>query len=125
MAHKEFQACIEACEACADACDHCSTACLQEKDVAMMSSCIRLDIDCAQICRLAVGMMARGSDFTGQICQVCADICDACAEECGRHPMDHCQECAKACKACADACRRMSQQIPRRAPTWEAAAGAP
>src|SRR5207237_4782332 len=28
--------------------------CLQEPDVAMMARCIRLDIDCAEICRLAL-----------------------------------------------------------------------
>ena len=63
MAHQQFQSCIEACNDCADACDHCAAACLQEQDVKMMARCIALDVDCAQICRLAASFMARGSQF--------------------------------------------------------------
>ena len=106
--HHHFHECIEACQECAAACDHCSTACLDEKDVAMMAHCIRLDLDCAQVCRLAASAMSRGSDFARQICAMCADICDACADECGRHQHDHCQQCAEACRRCAEECRRMA-----------------
>jgi hypothetical protein len=73
----------------------------------MMARCIALDIDCAQICRLAAGYMARGSEFAGTICQACAEICDACADECAKYQVGHCQECAQACRRCADECRRM------------------
>jgi hypothetical protein len=108
MSHEQYQSCISACTACADACDHCATACLGEKDVGEMARCIQLDMDCAQLCRLAAGYMARGSEFAEEICQLCADICDACAEECARHKHDHCQKCAEACRACARECRSMS-----------------
>lgn len=73
-----------------------------------MARCIALDMDCAQICRLAAAYMARGSEMASAICQTCADICEACADECGKHSMQHCQECAQACKRCADECRRMA-----------------
>jgi len=108
MAHEQHRDCIDACNSCADSCDHCAAACLQEQDVAAMARCIRLDIDCAQICRLASGAMARGSDLAPQICGFCAEICDACAEECARHAHDHCKACAEACRRCAQACRRMA-----------------
>lgn len=72
---QQYQSCIDACNACADACDMCSTACLQEDDVKMMARCIALDMDCAQICRLAAAFMARGSEFAGALCQLCAQIC--------------------------------------------------
>ena len=107
--HKgEYQTCIEACNTCADACDHCATACLQEQDVKAMVRCIALDIDCAAICRLAAGAMARGSEMAKMICTVCADICEACGKECEKFDMDHCQECAEACRRCAEECRRMA-----------------
>ena len=108
MAHHLYASCIEACNACAAACDHCATACLQEEDVKMMARCIALDMDCAQICRLATAYMARGSQFAKEFCRLCADICEACAEECGKHQHDHCQECARACRRCAEECRRMA-----------------
>lgn len=72
-----------------------------------MARCIRLDIDCSAICRLAAGYMARDSTFARQICGICADICEACGAECARHSMAHCQECAEACSRCAEECRNM------------------
>jgi hypothetical protein len=108
MAHDQFRSCIEACNACADACDHCAAACLAEQDVKAMAECIRLDLDCADICRMAAAYMARGSDFAHALCALCADVCDACGDECAKHAHDHCQACAEACRRCADECRRMA-----------------
>lgn len=113
MAHEHFKSCIDACNDCAAACDHCAVACLGEKDVAKMARCVRLDIDCAAICRLAVGTMARGSELAADVCELCAEICDACAQECAKHSMAHCQDCAKACRRCAEECRRMAAAAPR------------
>ena len=110
MAHQHFESCIDACNDCATACDHCAIACLGEKEVAKMARCIQLDIDCAAICRLAAGYMARGSELAADVYELCAQICDACAKECAKHPMDHCQDCAKACRRCAEECRRMAAQ---------------
>jgi hypothetical protein len=77
-----------------------------------MARCIQLDIDCAAICRLAAGYMARGSEFAGAICEVCAEVCDVCAQECAKHSkMEHCRQCAEACKRSAEECRRMAQRI--------------
>ena len=108
MAHETYRSCIDACNASAAVCDHCSTACLQEPDVAKMARCIALDMDCAAVCRLAAGTMARGSECAVQVCGLCAAICQLCGEECARHPMDHCRECAEACRRCAEECRRMT-----------------
>lgn len=109
MAHEEFASCIEACNECADSCDHCAAACLEERNVSDLARCIRLDLDCAAMCRLAAGAMARGSELVSQICQACAGVCDACAQECERHKqMTHCKECADACRRCAEECRRMA-----------------
>ena len=108
MAHENFQECIDACDACAVACDHCATACLGEDDVKMMARCIALDMDCAQICRLASALMARGSEFAGALCRLCADVCQACGDECAKHEADHCRECAAACRRCAEVCRKMA-----------------
>ncbi|MBN9373611.1 four-helix bundle copper-binding protein [Hydrogenophaga sp.] len=108
MAHEIHQACVDACNTCADACDHCAAACLQEPDIKMMARCIALDMDCAAICRMAAGYMARGSEFAKCLCQLCAEVCQACGDECAKHQQEHCQACAKACQQCADECRRMA-----------------
>jgi uncharacterized protein DUF326 len=119
MAHQQYRSCIDACNACADACDHCSIACLGEADPRPMARCIALDIDCAQVCRMAAAIMARGSEYAGATCALCALLCDACAEECGKHAHDHCRACAEACRRCAEACRSMDQSF---APAYEEAA---
>ena len=109
MPHEQYKSCIEACNACAAACDHCAASCLQEDDVKMMARCIALDIDCAAICRLAAGYMARGSELASAVCNACAQVCESCAEECARHTkMEHCRQCAEACRRCAQECRRMA-----------------
>lgn len=105
---REFEKCLQACNRCADACDDCATACLREPEVAKMAECVRLDLDCAAICRLAAGFMARGSDRARDVCSLCAVICEACAVECAKHPAEHCQRCAEACRACAAECLKMS-----------------
>lgn len=104
----KLENCLRACNTCADACDSCATACLKEADLAAMTECIRLDMDCAAFCRLAAGYVARGSTRSRDICRLCADICEACGDECAKHKADHCQRCAAACRACAAECRKMS-----------------
>lgn len=108
MSHQEFASCIEACVRCAQECEHCATACLDEQNVAKMARCIRLDMDCAEVCWSASAFMSRGSKFAHDYCRLCAEICEACGEECRKHEHDHCQSCADACEHCAEECRRMS-----------------
>ena len=103
-------ACLEACVECLVACEMCSDACLDEKNVAMLAMCIRLDRDCAEACAAAIRVMARGGPLTAELCSACADACDACAAECEKHAAhhEHCRICAEACRKCAEECRRMA-----------------
>ena len=71
----------------------------------MMLPCIRLDRDCADICRLTAAFIARGSDHVSHVLRECLEICQKCVDECGCHPEDHCQQCAAACRDCVAACR--------------------
>jgi hypothetical protein len=91
---------------CAAACNYCSTACLQEENVKMMAECIRLDMDCAQMCELTAAFVSRNSDHANHLLKECAEICDKCAAECSKHNNDHCKACAEACSKCAEACRK-------------------
>jgi len=104
MAHEKNKEIIGLLNECAAACNHCSTACLDEKDVHMMANCIKLDIDCAQICSLTANFISRGSEHGVHLLKECAEICNKCAEECSKHKLDHCQACAEACRKCAVAC---------------------
>jgi hypothetical protein len=112
MSHDHAET-IRECHACAEACEHCAQACLAEPGVANMAQCIRLDLDCAALCRLAALLMTRDSRFAKELCRVCAVACDACAAECLRHDAEHCRACARACRRCAEACRRMASEAQR------------
>lgn len=111
MAHGHFAECIDACKECELACEHCADACLGEEDVAALAKCIQLNHDCAELCRLAVLLMARDSHFAVAACELCATVCDACAAECEHHELEHCRECGAACRRCADECRRMARSV--------------
>ena len=107
-AEASVQAAINAALDCVRACQICAAACLGERDVEKLRDCIRLDLDCAEICAMTADFLSRESFFQAQACQLCIDICEACAAECGEHRrMEHCRECAAACNKCAEACRAM------------------
>ena len=105
MAHEQNHELLNALNICAAECNHCATACLDEKDVKMMARCIKLDMDCADICQLTASFVARGSEHANHLLKECAEICEACADECEKHAhMEHCRKCAEACRHCAEAC---------------------
>ena len=108
MSHEHFESCIAACNACASECNHCAVSCLFEPQRHELSRCIQLDMDCAEVCRMAASYMARKSELATELCAFCAHVCDVCAEECERHEMAHCRRCAEACRVTAQECRRMS-----------------
>lgn len=96
---------MAALNACAVECNQCTTACLDEKDVRMLVKCIKLEMDCADICRLTAAFLARGSEHAVHLLKECAEICEACAEECEKHAhMDHCKRCAEVCHTCVEEC---------------------
>lgn len=111
------QLCISTCNECAQVCTVCADACLAEPDTQEMVDCIRLNLDCADVCRVTATLMTRPSHrdapaLRAQL-EACCAIAKACAEECELHAdmMDHCRVCAEACRACTDACEAMQSAI--------------
>ena len=102
---------IESALACAQSCTTCADACLAEEKVADLRQCIRLNLDCADICAAAATMASRRTGSNEAVLhatvEACARACEACAEECGGHAEmhEHCRICAEACRDCAEACR--------------------
>lgn len=95
---------------CVNACNHCFSSCLKEDDVKMMTDCIRLDKECAEVCSFTI-LMFHNSPFVDNYLELCIKVCDACGEECAKHDNEHCRMCAEACKKCADACRDFRQMF--------------
>ncbi|MGC4036382.1 MAG: four-helix bundle copper-binding protein [Chitinophagaceae bacterium] len=96
---------INALNHCAAVCNFCANACLNENNVNEMTTCIRLDLDCAAICNLLASFIARQSPHASHLFSECVEICEKCAMECEKHShMEHCQVCAEACRHCAEMC---------------------
>lgn len=104
MSSALYREAIDACTRCASACDHCIAACLEEDNLEMMATCIRLDIQCAAVCRLLALYLEHESQFSPALAKLCQAVCRSCAEACAEHEHEHCQACAEACQACAQAC---------------------
>ena len=112
MSHEKFQKQINALFECATMCEHCSSSCLEEEDVKMMAGCIRLDRDCADICRLTATLLSRGSEHGIHLLKECIEVCESCAKECKKYTrMQHCKQCAEACDKCVDVCSEMIVNI--------------
>jgi hypothetical protein len=103
---------IEASYSCAQACTSCADACLGEPMVQQLTQCIRLNLDCADICAATGSVATRRSGSNDEtirnMLRTCADICVLCAEECRRHAAvhAHCRLCADACITCAQSCEQ-------------------
>jgi hypothetical protein len=101
--------CIEECFACAATCASCADACLSEETVAELRKCIRLNLDCADICETTGRILVRQTEYDAPTSkaqlEACRQICRTCAEECEKHAEkhEHCRICAQACRGCEKA----------------------
>jgi hypothetical protein len=77
---------IDALSDCAQACTADTDADLSEDNLAEMVRCIRLCLDCADICTATAGILSRLAEYdasaTRPLLQACAAICASCGDEC-------------------------------------------
>jgi hypothetical protein len=103
-------AAIDALSDCAQACIADTDADLREQDLAEMVKCIRLCLDCTDVCIATLGVVSRQADpdaaVTRLLLEACIAICKSCGDECERHARHHahCRVCAEACRRCEQAC---------------------
>jgi len=106
-------ACIEACFECAQTCTSCADACLGESDVQMLTRCVRLNLDCADVCSTTGRVLLRQTEpdwsLLKQQLRACAEACRVCDEECEKHAghHEHCRTCAESCRMCEEACNQL------------------
>jgi uncharacterized membrane protein len=116
-ANETLARCIEQCFACALTCTSCADACLAEERVRELVRCIRLDLDCADMCEATGRLLTRQTSSEPQLTRnmlgVCAQACRTCAEECERHAQhhEHCRVCAEACRRCEQACEDLLSSL--------------
>jgi hypothetical protein len=97
--------CIQACMRCELACLASAEACLGDADLQDLGRCVRLSLDCAEICLatrtlVAEALLSAPRLVLAQLL-VCARMCATCEAECGRLG-PHSTQIGRAARACAD-----------------------
>jgi Domain of Unknown Function (DUF326) len=104
---------IDALIECAQACTADTDADLSEPNVAELVKCIRLCLDCTDVCTATIRVASRQTEYdpnvTRPLLEACAATCKSCGDECERHAQmhEHCRLCAEACRRCEQACRQL------------------
>ena len=104
---------IDALSDCAEACTADADANLGERNVAEMVRCIRLCLDCVDVCTATAGVISRpverDAGVVRPLLESCVAVCRSCGDECERHAAmhAHCRVCAEACRRCEQACREL------------------
>ena len=107
-----------------DSLDDCIQACivdtdadLSESDLGDMVKCIRLCLQCTDVCAATRSYLGRPAEFDARVArpllEACIALCESCGDECERHGRmhAHCRVCAEACRRCEDACRKLAATI--------------
>jgi hypothetical protein len=98
-------AAIDALNECAQACTADADADLAEQNVGDLVRCIRLCLDCRDVCETTVSVLSRrpeeDADIIRPLLEACLITCKSCGDECQRHAHLH-----QHCRVCEEACRR-------------------
>lgn len=98
---------------CANTCIQCADACMSEAEPAKLAKCIRLNLDCADVCATTSRVVSRQTEYdanvTRPLLEACKAVCRSCGDECQVHAseMAHCRICAESCRRCEQACREL------------------
>jgi hypothetical protein len=109
--------CIEQCFDCAATSTGCADADLAEEDVQELARCVRLCLDCADLCDATGRILTRQTEpdlgLIGATLEACLVACRGCAEECEGHAAhhEHCRICAEVCRRCELACADLLASI--------------
>jgi hypothetical protein len=109
---------VEACFDCAQACATCADACLDDRDGKTLIRCIRLNLDCVDVCAATGSVLSRKTaldvPLARLLLQACAHACKVCADECEQHAqrgIEPCRVGAAACRRCEAACDRLLSSV--------------
>jgi hypothetical protein len=78
--------------------------------VAHLRQCIRLNLDCADICaataRVATRRTGSNEELIRSMLATCVTWCRLCGAECRKHAgmHEHCRYCAESCERCEKEC---------------------
>jgi hypothetical protein len=104
---------IDALTDCAQACIADADDDLSEQNLTEMVKCIRLCLDCADVCTATAAVTSRQTEYdanvTRPLLQACVAVCRSCGDDCERHARmhEHCRICEQACRRYEQACQEL------------------
>lgn len=102
-----YKECLESCSICSAICYKTAmTLCRPAGLKTVEPKHFGLLLSCAKNCATFAGLLLSRSDFSQELCIICAETCAACAEICEH--VDGMDECVAACRKCAESCRKMA-----------------
>lgn len=119
IADRTLIAAIAACRHCSVACVQCADDCLNHPvQVQHLVRCIRLNLDCADVCTATARVIARQTAGDVNVARAtlaaCIAVCTSAGDENAlhaEHGLEHCAVCRDECRDCAEACRSMLDAI--------------
>jgi hypothetical protein len=103
---------IDALSDCAQACAADADADLAEQNLAEMVKCIRLCLDCVDVCTATLAVVSRQRDYdpavSKPLLEACVATCKSCGDECARHAphYEHAGYLASGCR-----CERLPEPL--------------
>jgi hypothetical protein len=113
----ELVACVEAAQDAEAACTACADACLAEDDVAALRTCIRRDLDCADVAGTTARVLTRQVALDPGLARVVLEACTVAAKRCAAECEDlapmhpHCALCAQVCRRLGAAARSLLETL--------------
>lgn len=101
---------VEALEKCDAACNNCAISSLEEVDLKLITTCIKLNLHCAEVCHFALRLLARDSSHAASAVKLCMTMCNECATESEKFDYDQCQLSAEACRRSEKQCSMYLEQ---------------
>ncbi len=105
-----YRACIGACFECGQTSKTCADSCLSEDMGQEMVECIRICLQCADVCNATGYMLLQRIESDESILRnqlrSCIAGCKPCCAECEKHAdtIEQCRVCAESSRNCAEIC---------------------
>lgn len=111
---QEMKECIQNCLDCSRFCLETAAYCRHENEKTPAALLAPILEDCAEICAMNAGLLARDSDFYMLVGLLCANVCSVCADACELHAVNDpkIDRCVKICRLTAESCAAIVYREP-------------
>ncbi len=106
--HNPYRRAIEICNEVIESCNICISATLQQEDLFKRIPILRQLRDCVDTCMLTLSLMTRQSEYSVEVCKLCADVALSCADLCARINEPYTLECEERCRKLCTICQEIA-----------------